>query len=120
VDIAHHDFGLGGVGHPGQASGLFDLVDDPVPIPDAFEGDGSAFRELGEVIADGAAHVVDALLLPKLTGLIHDSEERIVFVGIATYAIMGHGCTSCCLRARGSRLCDEDSRGCGAFIQSSR
>ncbi len=42
-----------------DASGLLDLVDDPVVIADGFEGDGCAFRERMEKLLDGARLVVD-------------------------------------------------------------
>jgi hypothetical protein len=91
------------MGHPGHASCGLDLVDDPVPVADAFESHGGAFWELREVSLDSSWLVVDTLLLLELPPIVYNGEEGIVFVGIAIYAIMGHGCTSCCLRARGSK-----------------
>jgi len=42
MDQAHHDLRLGGVGQHGNTAGGLDLVYDPVPIADCFQGDGHA------------------------------------------------------------------------------
>ena len=46
VDVAHHDLGLGGVSQERDAAGVFDLVDDPVPVADGLKGHGCPFGEL--------------------------------------------------------------------------
>jgi hypothetical protein len=33
LNVAHHHFGSSWIGHPGAASGSFNLVDDPVQVP---------------------------------------------------------------------------------------
>jgi hypothetical protein len=48
--------------------------------------------------------MVDPFFLLELSSVAQYGEDGIMFVGIATYAIMGHVCTSCFLRARGSSL----------------
>jgi hypothetical protein len=64
VDVAHDHLGLGGVSQEGEASGLFDFVDDPVVITDGLQGDRGSFRESGKELEDRARLVIDA-------GLIH-------------------------------------------------
>ncbi len=54
VDVGHHGLSFGGVGQERNAAGLLDLVDDPIPVADGFQGDGGAFWELGEEGPDGA------------------------------------------------------------------
>ena len=46
VDTAHHLLGVESVGHSGDTTSGFDLIDDPVPISDTLQGDGCAWREL--------------------------------------------------------------------------
>ncbi len=54
VDVAHHDLGLGCMGHKRDTSGLFDLVDDPVPVADTLKSDRRARGIVLEKIANGA------------------------------------------------------------------
>jgi len=67
VNIAHHDLGLGGVGHEWNASCGFDLVDDPVPVADAFESDRRTWGIVFEEITNSAWYVIDPNLLKKLS-----------------------------------------------------
>jgi hypothetical protein len=63
VDVAtHHNLRLGGVRQAGKTAGGFDLVGDPVPVADGFEGGGGARRELGTEIPDGSSFVGDSAL----------------------------------------------------------
>ncbi|MDF1501295.1 MAG: hypothetical protein P1P76_12615, partial [Anaerolineales bacterium] len=48
--------------------------------------------------------MVNPLFLLETSLIVQYGEEGTVFVGIAIYAIMGHDCTSCFPRARGSNL----------------
>ena len=88
IDVAHHDLGLVGVSHEGQAGSLFDLVDDPVPVAHALECDGCAFGELREEVAYGAPLMVDPGAPDDLTFGIEHSEEGEQLVGVATDLIM--------------------------------
>ena len=89
VDVAHHGLGPGGVGQQGQAAGLFDLVDDPIPVADSLQGDRSAGRELGEEGPDGTGLVVNASALNEVAEIVQDREQRVVLVRVTTDLIMG-------------------------------
>ncbi len=88
MDVGHHLFGEESVGHPGHTPCGLDLVDDPVPVAHAFQGDRCSFWELCQVIPNCSWFVVDTLFLPEPSLIVQHGEEGIVFVGIATYAIM--------------------------------
>lgn len=60
MDVGHHFLGEVGVCEQRDAAGSFDLVDDPVPVADSFQSDGSVFRELGEEGLNSAGIVIDA------------------------------------------------------------
>ena len=62
VDIAHDDLGLGSVSQKWNASGLFDLIDDPIVVADGFKRDVSSFRETGKELQNGAGLVIDPCL----------------------------------------------------------
>ena len=88
VDVAHHDFGLGGVGQQGKAAGVFDLVDNPIPVADRFQGDRRAFRELGEKGRNGPWCVAKPPLLNERSTLVQNSKDGEVFVRIAADRII--------------------------------
>ena len=88
VDIAHHDLGLGGMSQERDAAGCFDLVDDPVPVADGFEGDRGTFRELGEEGPDFARGVTDPNALNEFSSFVQNCKEREVLVGIAADRII--------------------------------
>ncbi len=75
MDVAHHDLGFGSVSQERNTTGFFDLIDDPVVVADRLQGDGCAFRELGEEGADGTRDVIDPSALHHDTFLIQDGEE---------------------------------------------
>jgi len=66
VDVAHHDLGLCGVGHEREASGGFDLVDDPVPVADALKSHWRSRGIFSEKVPNCNWFVVDTNLLKKL------------------------------------------------------
>ena len=70
VHMAHHDLGFGSVGQEGNAAGSFDLIGDPVPVANALQGNGTAFREVLEEGLDGAQLMFDPLLGEKAAVLI--------------------------------------------------
>ena len=112
VDIAHHDLGSGTVCQERQATFSLDLVGDPIPVPHALQGDGCTLRQGLEEGLDGAWLVIHLGLLPELAILIENSELRIATMGVATYSIMIHSCTSfTCLVGR-----HECSGRCSPFI----
>ena len=112
VDVTHHDLGLGGVGQERQTACRFDLVGDPIPVPDGLQGDGSAFREVLQEGLDRARFVVDPGLALELAILIQEGELRIATMGVATHSIMRHRCTSfICVLSR-HKWCGR----CSAFI----
>lgn len=76
------------MGHEGNTVGLLNLVDDLVPIADAFQGYLGPGRELGEEVADGTPRVVHAVVPDGLTLRIEDGEEREMLVGVAADLIM--------------------------------
>jgi len=90
VDVAHHDLGLGGVGHEREASGGFDLVDDPVPVADAFESDRRAWGVVFEKITNGAWHVIDPHLLQKVAFMVENGKLRIPSMSVTSDLIMVH------------------------------
>ena len=75
VNVAHHDLGLGGVGQKGNATGGFDLIDDPVPVSDGLERNGCAFRELREEDADGVWDVANPSALHQVPLPIQNCKE---------------------------------------------
>jgi len=89
MDIAHHDFGFAGMGQEGHTLGGLDLVDDPIPVADALEGDGSSGRELGEERADRPRLMVDSHLFDEPSVMIEHGEDRISLVCVASDLIMG-------------------------------
>ena len=89
VDVAHHGLGLGGVGQQRQAVGLLNLIDDPIPVADGFQGNQGAGRKLGEEGPDGTAYMVDPSPLEHLTVLVSNGEQRVVLVRVTTDLIMG-------------------------------
>src|SRR5208337_1870761 len=60
VDVAHHELCLGGVCQQRETTCCFDLVGDPVPIADAFQGDGSSTWKSREKGGNGSRGVIDA------------------------------------------------------------
>jgi hypothetical protein len=90
VNVAHHDLGLGGMGQAWEASGLFDFVDDQIPIADGFEGDGSSRRELGTEIPNGSSIVLDSPFSDGFGQGIQNFELGISFVSVQAYTI--HSC----------------------------
>jgi hypothetical protein len=81
VDVANHDLGLGGVRQERQAAGGFDLVGDPVPVPDALQGNGSTFGQAFKEGLDGARLMIDSGLTTELAMLIENGELRIATMG---------------------------------------
>jgi hypothetical protein len=100
------------VGQEGEAACGFDLVGDPIPVPDALQGDGGALWQVLEESLDGPRLMVDPVLGEKAAVLIQNGELRVALVGIASDPIMRHGCTSfTCALSR-----HECSGRCSAFI----
>lgn len=89
VDVGHHLLGEVGVGEKGDAAGGFDLVDDPVPVADSFQGDGCAFGKLGEEGLDGAWVVIDPHPVHDLAAWVANGEEGKVLVRVAAELIIG-------------------------------
>jgi hypothetical protein len=90
VDVAHHDLSLGGMGQAWEASGLFDLIGNPIPITDGFECDGSAGRELGEEFLQGSSIVLDSPFGDGFCQGIQNFELGVAFVNIQAYT--KHSC----------------------------
>jgi hypothetical protein len=67
-----------------------DLVDDPIPVTDAFEGDRCAWGIVFEEIADGAGDVIDPHLLHETAFMVENSELRIPSMSVTTDLII-HG-----------------------------
>jgi hypothetical protein len=104
------------VGQEGEAAGGFNLIGDPVPVPDALQGDGGAIGEVLKESLDGPRLMVEPVLDKKAAVLIQNGELRVVLVSVTTDLIIHGSCTFLCLRARRKPNCDEGSGRCSAFI----
>jgi len=115
------------VGQERQAADSFDpslrsgqvLIDDPAPIANALQGDGSPLGWAVEESLDSARLMIDAGLVTELTSLIEDGEMGKAILGVATDPIMRHSCTSftsvLSLHECSGR-CPTGARGGSAFI----
>ena len=88
VNVPHHLLGHLGVSQERDTSGLLDLIDDPVPVADGFQGNWCFLWEPGEKGTDGPGLMVDASPLDGLASMIDNGEERIVLVRVASDPIM--------------------------------
>jgi len=105
MHVPHHILCHLGVSEEGNASGLFDLIDDPVPVAIGFEGDRRCFWEPREKGPVGGGLVFDPGLLDGPASMIENGEERRVLVCVTTDFIMEwlrHAASSCALA--GSQL----------------
>src|SRR5208283_208767 len=82
VDVAHHELCLGGVCQQRETTCCFDLVGDPVPIADAFQGDGSSTWKSREKGGNGSRGVIDANSIEHLATGVLELKLRVVFVSI--------------------------------------
>ena len=97
MHVPHHLLRHLGVRQEREASGLFDLIDDPhrpgvlpgVPVAHGFQGHRRSFREPREKGPDGPGLVVDPGLLHGPALVIEDGKERIVLVRVTADLIMG-------------------------------
>jgi len=88
VDVAHHHFCLGGVSHERNATGGFDLVDNPVPVCDAFKGHWCAGGIILEEIPDGTGRVIDPYLLEKTSFIVENGELRELPMSVTTNLVI--------------------------------
>src|SRR5208282_3981841 len=108
--------GLGGVSQQRKTTCCFDLVCDPVPIADAFQGDGSSTWQSGEKGGNGSRGVIDANTIEHLATGVLELKLRVVFVSITTDGNCLHDIPP---RGAQSPTSDSSAQG-GAVILSNR
>ena len=78
MHVPHHLLRHLGMRQERDASSLFDLIHDPVPVAHGFQGDRRAWREAGDESPDSAGFVVDPGLLDGPASVIENGEEGVV------------------------------------------
>src|SRR5512139_3870251 len=69
------------------ATCLFDLVYDPVPVPNAFQCHRCPFRKLAQEVPNGTSLMLHSHLFAASLIFFQDRKLRIVLVSIASYDI---------------------------------
>src|SRR3972149_11085694 len=87
--MTHHRLGLAGVSQQRNTAGDLDLVYDPVPIADCFQGDGRAGWELREEALNGSPLVVHPDPVEYLPLPVADGKDRVPLVRVTPDLIMG-------------------------------
>jgi hypothetical protein len=84
IDVSHHELGLGGMGEQRGAAGSLDLIGDPVPVADAFQGDGSMGGEVREEGVKSPRVVIDAETIEDKAVGILDLDLGVMLVRVTS------------------------------------
>jgi hypothetical protein len=85
IDHAHHQFRLARMDKLRFQACLFDLIDDPVPIPRSFDGNRSAFPSTFETLPNRSRTVFNSKLGRSTCFNIFSLYQRVALMGIKCY-----------------------------------